>query len=105
MERQLVDEYAAFAVDEYAQGRLSKDSYHKVCVTLASEYLKDFADVDAAMEVFNRVEPEYFLQVLPKALEEDPLYASIMLEFLYHLERWGIMNAKAIRPTQASANA
>jgi hypothetical protein len=105
MERNLVDDYANFADDEYANDNLAEDVYYKVCTTLASEYLKDFGDIEACLKQLAKVEPVYYLTTCITQMEEDSLYADIMLEFTYHLNRWGILAQQLHRPTQGPANA
>lgn len=100
-----VDNYMEYAEDEYTAGRLSQAAYCKVVMTLASEYLKDFGDLDSALVSINKLPVEYFDKTLAEQIEEDSLFAEVMLEFIYHLNRFGLIDGPEIKPTQGAANA
>jgi hypothetical protein len=100
-----VDNYVQFAEEEYTAGKLRAPVFYKVLVTLASEYLKDFADLDKALVLLNRIPVEYYDHDLHEQLLEDSLFAGIVLEFIYHLNRMGIIDSMPVRPTQHAAEA
>lgn len=105
MDRKMADEYADFAAEEYAAGSIDRATYFKVCAILASEYLKDFADVEACLRQMHIPDPDYYTTTFVKQLEEDGLFYATMQEFMVHLERWGVTHMVVHRPTQRIAEA
>lgn len=105
MTREQVIEYIEIAESEVLAGNIGWPMYHKACVTIASEFLKDFADLEQCLITLNKIDPEYFKTDFITQLNQDGLFAEVVLEFIYYLDKFNALHLPLWRPTQEGAEA
>jgi hypothetical protein len=103
--RDEVEVYIKAARGQYKDGKLPENSYYKVMASLSAELLENYGDQERSMEVFHLCPPEYFQDTIELQMNEDALFAQCMAEFIYHLNRYGIIGLEPSPPTQAPATA
>lgn len=97
---------AAAQVEQmHATGALPAGAYHKCLATLASEHLCRRHDTEDALVLLNRCPSDYFRTGILKQMQEDYLFADVMLELSYRLVQLGVVDGAPTRPTQLPAKA
>ncbi len=75
-----------------SDGVICEEEHNKILIEISYSYLKD-GDLEAALAVLCKINPDYFLsQELIKQTEEDPAYLAAVTYLGYKLVQCGVVD-------------
>ena len=98
---------AELALEEMLNsGKIKKRTYFKGQVAIAHDYLLDLNDIVKGLDAIRRCEPEYFLAEQKEDMNNDPVYAQLVIELAKGLVDMQLLDGNPLpRFTQAMAKA